>query len=529
MLLTFNINKQIIRRTDCEIPVANSENYLRASFSFSNEWQGYKTAIFNNGTAYSIILDENNECLVPWEVITASGFSVSVFCGERITANTVFVSVLPSGYKEGETPQPPSPTVYDQILETLRKKLEAGNIKAGDNITITVAGGNVYISSTGGGGGTIDYTELENKPQINNVELTGNKSLNDLGIQPAGDYATANELSMEAEARAVADSGLQTQIDAITVSSDVIDVLGTYADLQAYDTSHVKANDIIKVMQDSTHNNAISYYRWVITSNVGAWVYVGSEGPYYTKSEANQTFQGKLTAGEGIEFTGNTIAAKVIYKNLLNKPREPYTPEAQTVDFLDLANGKVYDAMGDFTLARYSGQTVVTSIDVHAGDMFSVSEYNSTDGYSMITLFCNQGVFSFQSNLSDWSNGYLPNAHDIDVSLVVKPLPVEGNTESGTLTYECDVADLADGVYIAEQTTVLTGWVSGTLSISKTTEIKKVNDVLFIGNEIYTGYVLSTVVKQNVEAGDIVQTTGNNIDKVVSQAAWTANIGLEVL
>ena len=34
----------------------------------------------------------------------------------------------------------------------------------------------------GGGGGTSDYSDLTNKPQINNVELSGNKSLSDLGI-----------------------------------------------------------------------------------------------------------------------------------------------------------------------------------------------------------------------------------------------------------------------------------------------------------------------------------------------------------
>lgn len=36
-----------------------------------------------------------------------------------------------------------------------------------------------------GGGGTTDYDDLENKPQINSVELSGNKSLDDLGIQPS--------------------------------------------------------------------------------------------------------------------------------------------------------------------------------------------------------------------------------------------------------------------------------------------------------------------------------------------------------
>lgn len=33
-----------------------------------------------------------------------------------------------------------------------------------------------------GGGGTSNYNQLSNKPQINDVELTGNKSLHDLGI-----------------------------------------------------------------------------------------------------------------------------------------------------------------------------------------------------------------------------------------------------------------------------------------------------------------------------------------------------------
>ena len=159
MLLTFKINKQLIRRTDCEIPVAKSENYLYAQFTFSDEWEGTKTAIFNNGTPYSVTLDEDNKCLVPWEVITASGFSVSVFCGQRITANVEFVGVLPTGYIEGQTPEPPTPTVYDQIIEELNGKLEPENIIAGDNITITVNGKNVTISSTSG---TIDaYTKAE--------------------------------------------------------------------------------------------------------------------------------------------------------------------------------------------------------------------------------------------------------------------------------------------------------------------------------------------------------------------------------
>lgn len=55
------------------------------------------------------------------------------------------------------------------------------NIVAGQNIGISQSGTTLTISSTASGG-TTDYTDLSNKPKINNVELTGNKTTSDLGI-----------------------------------------------------------------------------------------------------------------------------------------------------------------------------------------------------------------------------------------------------------------------------------------------------------------------------------------------------------
>ena len=64
-------------------------------------------------------------------------------------------------------------------------------IEAGTNITLDQEGNILTINSTGGGsGGTSNYNALTNKPKINNVELNGNKTLNDLGIQPIGNYLT---------------------------------------------------------------------------------------------------------------------------------------------------------------------------------------------------------------------------------------------------------------------------------------------------------------------------------------------------
>ena len=47
-----------------------------------------------------------------------------------------------------------------------------------------------WATVSGGGGGTTNYNSLSNKPRVNNVTLQGNKTLSELGIQPAGNYLT---------------------------------------------------------------------------------------------------------------------------------------------------------------------------------------------------------------------------------------------------------------------------------------------------------------------------------------------------
>lgn len=190
--------------------------------------------------------------------------------------------------------------------------------KNGDYCNMLVeyaASGNVYIFSSDGiptmvsvDTGSIDYAELLNKPKINSVELVGDKSLGDLGITDAINDAVSDE----ADIRSTADQEIWTEIEAIEAGSDVVDIVGTYAELQQYDTSTLQNNDVIKVLTDETHGNAISYYRWNATTQT--FTYVGSEGPYYTASETDTLLaakQDKLIAGSNIQIAadGKTISA----------------------------------------------------------------------------------------------------------------------------------------------------------------------------------------------------------------------------
>lgn len=102
------------------------------------------------------------------------------------------------------------------------------------------------------------------------------------------------------------------EIELIEMSSDVVDIVGTYAELQQYDTSKLHDNDIIKVLSDETHQNETAYYRWSTATDT--FSYVGSEGPYYTESEIDTMLAAKqdtLIAGTNIQIAadGKTISA----------------------------------------------------------------------------------------------------------------------------------------------------------------------------------------------------------------------------
>jgi hypothetical protein len=82
-----------------------------------------------------------------------------------------------------------------------------------------------------------DYDQLTNRPSINSVVLTGNKSSSDLGLQPAGNYLTEvpSTYVQRSELSAYATTNdLNTSISSVTDAMDELDsyVRETYAVVQ---------------------------------------------------------------------------------------------------------------------------------------------------------------------------------------------------------------------------------------------------------------------------------------------------------
>lgn len=121
-ILEFNVTGQRIQRIDKAVPIAKNRNYFKAKFNFkSEEWNGIKTALFvQGGYSKSQVLDETDMCEVPWEFFdtncTIRGY-VSVYCGDLITTNKEFVTIYTSGYRESDASVPPTPDIYQQLIE----------------------------------------------------------------------------------------------------------------------------------------------------------------------------------------------------------------------------------------------------------------------------------------------------------------------------------------------------------------------------------------------------------------------------
>ncbi len=100
---------------------------------------------------------------------------------------------------------------------------DVGENDDGKVLKASYSGGvGTYSWQTGGGsGGTSDYTDLTNKPQINNVTLSGNKSLSDLGIAAASDIPTVPITEIQRNSSTITPVSGVVNISVPTTAADV--------------------------------------------------------------------------------------------------------------------------------------------------------------------------------------------------------------------------------------------------------------------------------------------------------------------
>lgn len=101
-----------------------------------------------------------------------------------------------------------------------------------------------------------------------------------LGVAANGNRAdlptgTCCETRTQTLTREVAERviGLDEEIQEMKNNPDVVDIVDTYQYLTGYDISTLTDKDIIRVLNDSTHDGYSTYYRW--DSSTSQFSYIG--------------------------------------------------------------------------------------------------------------------------------------------------------------------------------------------------------------------------------------------------------------
>ena len=328
-------------------------------------------------------------------------------------------------------------------------------------------------------------------------------------------------IATEAETRDAADLNLQGQIDAISSASDVVDVVGTYAELQSYDTSKLSDNDIIKVLTDETHDDAISYYRWNDATN--AFTYIGSQGPFYTKSETDATFvpQTRTINGKGLNSDVVLTATDV---NAL--PASTVIPTVNDATLTIQKNGTTVT-----TFTANSAQNVTADISVPTkvsditNDLNFVKETDLSDvafsgAYADIT-----GTPYIPTKTSDLTNdsnfvsdaNYVHTDNNFTTALKNKLDGIATGAEVNVQS-DWDVADTSSDAFIKNKPAIPTktsditndsGFITSAALPTKTSDLT--NDSGFITNQVnnLANYYDQTAINSMFNALDVPTKTSD--------------------
>lgn len=251
-IINFSVKDQnLILETDLRKAHVTSDtiNYFKCQFKFNDAWDGFEKRAYFKNASFNItkpaLLDALGYCYIPWEVLAHTGVILCNVVGtkyengelKRITAGPIKLFLHNFGSEEQlikriedgkatidplsvfiqkeETPIEPdyqadlTPTEYEQYLGEVKNYSDAAkeieekirNLTA--SIIMEAVGTEAYVSKIDKGSfydlefhipesesGTYDYNELINKPQIEGVTLTGNKTYPDLNLK----YLTNLEL-----------------------------------------------------------------------------------------------------------------------------------------------------------------------------------------------------------------------------------------------------------------------------------------------------------------------------------------------
>ena len=175
-------------------------------------------------------------------------------------------------------------------------------------------------------GTPVDYDILINKPQINNIELIGNKTLEELNIQPAGDYVVNETLTEYAKTENIPTKVSQLENDAGYLVESSLDNYATKEEIPTLTSQLTNDSNFLSSIPEEyiteqelteTLNTTSENINQQINTKADKATTIAGYGitDAYTKTEIDEALNDKANSS-GL----SAVATSGSYTDLTNKP-----------------------------------------------------------------------------------------------------------------------------------------------------------------------------------------------------------------
>ena len=228
--------------------------------------------------------------------------------------------------------------------------------------------------------------------------------------------------------------GLQSQVDTINATQNVVDIVGTKAELNAYATKDLHANDKIEVLADESQNNANTIYEW----NGNAWSLVGSKAPYYSKAESDARYN-ELKAKSYDKDTTGYVTGHVPDSGMVKKSLDGISENLETTKIQVSTNKtNIATLQGDVAGLKSDNETTKTTI---AGLVSSDTTNKANIAKNTQNIENLSAVMPTDINVD--ANGYAILEHDgTEITGQKKQIPILWNYHQYLTTTYTDSIDL---------------------------------------------------------------------------------------
>lgn len=170
---------------------------------------------------------------------------------------------------------------------------------------------------------------------------------------------------------------VEDEVEEMKSNPDVVDIVGTYADLQNYDTSILTDKDVIRVLQDETHDGDSTYYRY--STSTGEFTYVGESKQYtdFVGTDGTSAGESGLVPAPATTDTGKFLKSDGTWGTVEVGPTVVQTPGVSTDSVMSqkAATKMVYHVLEGSLPSSVSGAIQIDPVYAGAPSQVTDQDY----------------------------------------------------------------------------------------------------------------------------------------------------------